>query len=588
MKMNENINLFKIYFKFLKVAFSKDKKYFLFIVVSRMLQGVLAVISIFYSTKLFNSINDYNFVDEKTLLLLIAFYLIFIMSDEIINGIGNYSTEYFSKSVLENLYAEIFLKTKTTNTINFEDRFFMERLQKVKNEVESAYFSSLLFITLWSFYGVFFVGIFIFLTNVNILTFFSVFLVFVPVIVFQKFIRKNFIRDRKEISHEDRKKNYFKSLFIDRNNFMEIKSFSGEDFFIDKFMSAINRKTRKIRDLELKNFKLELSSIILSRLVFILILGINLQQVIIGRLSSGVFVGLISTVFIIYNYANECFGGVLKTISKSSHKIADYLNFLEDRTFEKEKANIEKRHTESNKDIVSLKNVFFKYPNADKWALKNINITIKEKETIAIVGENGSGKTTLSKILLGIFEPTNGFIYTNQDLYNPSALFQKYARLKVSIKENINFNENHNEKEDKKIISLLSKFNIEIEKPQFKYGLDTILAKEFGGTDLSGGQWQRIALARSQYKKSDFFVLDEPTSAIDPIEETKIINKFIEIAKNKSVVIISHRLGICKTVNKIVVMDKGEIIDIGNHKDLVNRCQIYKKMWQLQSKYYLD
>lgn len=298
------------------------------------------------------------------------------------------------------------------------------------------------------------------------------------------------------------------------------------------------------------------------------------------------FVGLIATVFIIYNYANECFGGVLKTISKSSHKVSDYLNFLED-SFEKENFCFEKKDLVDKNIIMSLENVFFKYPKYDKWILKDINISIKENETIVIVGENGSGKTTLSKLLLGLFEPTKGIIHTCENSNNPSALFQKYAKLKVPMRENINFSESYNKEEDNKIISLLNQFDILIEKSQFEFGLSTVLAKEFGGTDISGGMWQRIALARSQFKKSNFIVLDEPTSAIDPIEETRIMNKFIEIAKNKTTVIISHRLGICKIVDKIIVMDKGEIIDIGNHSELLKRCQTYKNMWEIQAKDYL-
>jgi ATP-binding cassette subfamily B protein len=227
-------------------------------------------------------------------------------------------------------------------------------------------------------------------------------------------------------------------------------------------------------------------------------------------------------------------------------------------------------------DEVRLKNVSFTYPGTDYKSLDNINLCIKRGETLAIVGENGAGKTTLTRIISGLYCPTEGNVYfgemdiskhTPNTLYKSmSAIFQAFQRYQMDLKENIIISSILSGED---IAASIKKAGVNINDEAFPDGINTMLSREFGGVDLSGGQWQRVALARGFYRPHEFIILDEPTAAIDPIEETLIFNKFKEAVEGKTAILVTHRLGSAKIADKIVVIDHGKIVEMGSHNDLM-------------------
>ena len=241
---------------------------------------------------------------------------------------------------------------------------------------------------------------------------------------------------------------------------------------------------------------------------------------------------------------------------------------------------------------VAAKDISFTYPGRDKPAIKNVSLEIAEGETIAIVGENGAGKSTLVRLLTGIYRPSEGKVFIGgldtavaspASVYKGvSGVFQKYQRYKMTLKENVAISDVSAEAGAEKIHSVLSEADFEMGDIK----LDDMLSPEFGGIDLSGGQWQRIAIARGLYRVNGFIVLDEPTSAIDPIEETKIYKQFEQLAKGKCAVVVTHRLGSAKLAHRIVVMDGGEIVDIGTHEELMSHPGKYATMWEKQAQWY--
>lgn len=133
----------------------------------------------------------------------------------------------------------------------------------------------------------------------------------------------------------------------------------------------------------------------------------------------------------------------------------------------------------------------------------------------------------------------------------------------------------------------LNQAGITLSKEVFPEHLNTVLVKEFGGVDLSGGQWQRIAIARGIYKRCGLIVLDEPTAAIDPMQEHELYQTFLEAAKGKTAVIVTHRLGLARACDKIIVMQEGQILDVGCHEELLERCDYYRRLWEVQASGYL-
>ena len=249
--------------------------------------------------------------------------------------------------------------------------------------------------------------------------------------------------------------------------------------------------------------------------------------------------------------------------------------------------------TPLQRELIELKDLSFTYPNSTESALKEINLTVNKGETVAIVGVNGSGKSTLTRLLLGLFLPTKGQLLIDgkdvkeiapEALYRGnSVVFQRYQCYKMTVEENTRLSDIDS---DKQVKDVLKKADFPLDNGKFTEGLDTMLGKDFGGIDLSGGQWQRLAIARGLYREHDMIVLDEPTAAIDPLEEAEIYRKFAEISKDKTAFIVTHRLGSAKIADRIIVMERGRIVEAGNHEELMEMGGRYRELYEAQAKWY--
>lgn len=241
-----------------------------------------------------------------------------------------------------------------------------------------------------------------------------------------------------------------------------------------------------------------------------------------------------------------------------------------------------------------------------KYALRNCSLHIKKGETIAIVGENGSGKSTIIRLIIGLYEPDCGTVsyngediskYKKSDIYkNTSAVFQKYQRYQMTLKENICISSVDREADSKEqkpeltgeLDAIAEQAGITMDEKTYPEGCETMLSREFEGVDLSGGQWQRIAIGRGFYRNHGLIVLDEPTSAIDPYEETRIYNQFAEISRDKTAVIVTHRLGSVRLADRIVVMKGGEIVQVGTHEELMGEADgEYARLYRSQEQWYM-
>lgn len=250
---------------------------------------------------------------------------------------------------------------------------------------------------------------------------------------------------------------------------------------------------------------------------------------------------------------------------------------------------------ETEKIEIQFHDVSFVYPNSQKLVLNNINILLKNNEKLVIVGLNGAGKTTFIKLLCKFYRPTKGKITLNGidiwDIPNTtyyeiiSAVFQDFANFSFSIKENISMSELGNEELIKEKIEKIGLFEKIYSLPK---NIETYLTRIFDkeGIELSGGQAQKLAIARSIYKDPSLLILDEPTANLDPLAESEIYNNFFQITKNKTTIFISHRLAVSTIADNIAVFVNGEIVEYGTHKKLIEEKGIYYEMFEKQSKNY--
>ena len=276
----------------------------------------------------------------------------------------------------------------------------------------------------------------------------------------------------------------------------------------------------------------------------------------------------------------------IKRASLECEKFRDFIDYSESLDLDTKPMTFEK----INK--IEFRNVDFSY--GDTCVLKDINLIVNKEEKIAIVGENGAGKTTLIKLLCGFYSPSGGEILINDvnvsDIEEKSylqlfsAVFQDHVFLPTSIKENICFDDIDDIKLEEVLQStgLLSKIN------NLKDGINTKLIKQinFEAVELSGGEKQRLLMARALYKNAPILILDEPTAALDPIAEEQIYQQYDSLARDKISFFISHRLASTQFCDKIVFLKEGTISEIGTHDDLLKKQGDYWKMFEAQAYYY--
>ncbi|PKG44382.1 ABC transporter ATP-binding protein, partial [Planococcus sp. Urea-trap-24] len=357
---------------------------------------------------------------------------------------------------------------------------------------------------------------------------------------------------------------------------MEIRILLAKNFLFEKIS---NRKNF------LSNILIVEERNVARKKAFPIIINITnqvLMYLIIGwvTISENKSIGNFVMLLTLFNLLNNLSQGILykfNIIIRDLNIVDELIEFLSIHPAKKQK-----KHFISDDDtLLELKNVSYTYPFSSKAALKNINLTLGKGKTIAIVGANGSGKSTLAKIISGLLSPTNGKIYIN-DKTNFSAVFQNYMSYKLSLGENVRIGDIDKHYNEECVLKLFDKLNLNI-----PYDLDTQLGAVYGGIDLSGGQWQKIAIARGLWKTHNAIIFDEPTSALDAKSELFLINKFLEMAKGKTKIIITHRLAATKKADSIIVIEKGEIIEIGNHELLMNKHNSsYREMFDSQAKWY--
>ena len=332
---------------------------------------------------------------------------------------------------------------------------------------------------------------------------------------------------------------------------------------------------------------------ILQDVIGYIVLIIVAIEIIFGRLAIGLFL-TVRTLLMQLNTSISSFFNSVTAINTSLVNATDFMEFME--TPAQSSGDIKINHL----PVIEFRHVSFTYPHSDTRAIEDISFTLKPGDSLAIVGENGAGKTTLIKLLIGAYSPQEGAIYIDGHplaeidrasyLDQIGALFQDYSRYDfATLGENVwfgNVNKPYNRKE---ILAALRESGLSKLVGEYEEGLDQILSKDIdskNATNLSGGQWQRLGIARAFFRSPNILILDEPTSSVDAKSEYEIFRNIIKKQQNKTTVIISHRFSTVRRAERIIVLDHGRIIEQGTHSELIEKNGIYKEMFELQAEGY--
>ncbi|EHR35885.1 hypothetical protein HMPREF9709_00191 [Helcococcus kunzii ATCC 51366] len=312
----------------------------------------------------------------------------------------------------------------------------------------------------------------------------------------------------------------------------------------------------------------------------------------------------VATFILLFN-AQTKFSSDINTIFESLYQIVRYSNnasvfrsFMDYENPYNLDEGIDAYKTSAEDINIELRNVSYKYPEAENYVLENINLKINPKDKIAIVGMNGSGKTTLIKIIMGFLDPTEGEVllnginlkeYRRNSYYkNFSGVFQDYSILPESIK--VNITQNKEEVDEDKLSKVVEYAGLNEKIESLEKGIDSNLLKNVheDGIELSGGETQKLLLARALYRDAPFLVLDEPTAALDSIAEMELYNKYNELTKDSTSIFISHRMASTRFCDYILLIKDKKILEKGTHDQLMKFGGEYRRIFDIQSKYYKE
>lgn len=401
--------------------------------------------------------------------------------------------------------------------------------------------------------------------------------------IFRKKVEEKNEDDREEYSVKYKIYDFYMRLLSDYESLKQIKIFDEKPFI----KRELNEKF--VKDGLSLDRRVSVRTAFSQAMNEFLMTGINVLFLLVLAVKAigGLFGA--DALIIYYGAFKEIVDGIKLLIESVGYKksIEPKIEILYDVIALKSESDEGKYIEESTENAIVAKNICFSYPESDKNALEEIDVTIKNGEKIAIVGENGSGKTTFINLLTGLYRPTSGEIFVNgktPTLENTSkeagVVSQDFFLFSFMLGENVASSRDV----DMKNAALA------LETSGFgeKYPLETYLYKDIDedGVDVSGGEAQKIALARAIYGDKKLLLFDEPTSKLDPKSEMKVFESFNEVSKGKTAIFVSHRMSACKFADRIILFEKGKISAIGTHEEMIRGSERYREMWEAQAKYF--
>ena len=390
-----------------------------------------------------------------------------------------------------------------------------------------------------------------------------------------------------------RRQEYWRKLLMERSPAPEVRLFGLAAHLIASWRSTTDAMLREKTALRLKN----LSLIIPSSLAAVALFGIVLVSLVWAANEGVVTAGAV----VAYVYITWTYIGRVSDLHWQVHSLQEFgvrLSYLPEflALGQTDRQGGAKART-SIREGVALRNMSFTYPGGTAPVLSSIDMEIRPGETVALVGENGAGKTTLTKILLGLYQPTAGVVTVDGtdlreiDLASwrdrAGAVFQDYMTYAFTARENIGMGKIEELANTGAIRNAAVRSGAHAVIEALPHGYETLLGREFeGGQDLSRGEWQSLAIARLYLRNAELLVLDEPTSALDALAEVEVYRQFLELSSDKSVLLISHRLGSARLADRVVFLKDGVIVEHGTHDELVEAGGAYSKLFTIQAEWY--
>jgi len=556
-------------------------------------KAIIVVLNINMLQQLFEGIQDCveGKKEIKEVYLLVGMVLGYMVIQHVMNAASNVFQSFYINKCIEKVMYKLHKDVNTVSPIFFEDTVKLDFVNKAKNGAEemSVFTRNLIYILFYDI--VYLVAMIFYLVSLRPLLAVVCLFVFIP--NFMSHIVRIYIFDKMEdlSVRPRRKKEYFEQCIVSREYYKETRLFGAVEFFKSKYLDSLEELKLIKYEACKKNGLIDLGLSITMVVSYIGIIIVLMDSLLKNFITVGAFAAVYAALDEFFLQMDCILQYDFGNITSEFGKIKNYFQFIE---MAKEESRLKKGKGQIEGFMCArMDSLDFAYPNGEA-VLKNINFYMDKGETIAVVGENGSGKSTFSKVLAGLYQPQKGkYIINGRDssdidadavFSNVSVVFQNFMRYQMSLRENIIFSNIEDDEVDQKLGCILDEVGLKAKADEL--GLDAVLSREFGNTDLSGGEWQRLAIARAIYKAHDVLILDEPTSAIDPNDETRLYELFYELSKDKTSVIITHRIGAAAKADRIIVFKDGAIVQEGTYNDLICKDGEFKRLYEAQAKWY--
>lgn len=499
---------------------------------------------------------------------------------QLLNGFVNFYADVVREKVYGRICAMIQKKISRMRPVDFERNSFLTNLNMADEGAKEACEMVDTANSIVTFYVPYFALMGIYMYKVDFSLVIAVFLIFIPVLL-TNCVKIHFgDRIEKQIAPVRREAESYERTLTTLDCYRETRVLGAARYFLGLYQEGIRQWSRTAWRNRKKEAIINLGLNCFSFLAYGAILLLLVSGCVRGQITVGAFVAIFSSIDVMFLLMEEIFQDSLGGLSRNIGRINNFLNLMESPETVQESVEIED-------GSIVLEDVSFQYPEAEQMCLDHICLNIQDGEMVAVVGENGAGKTTLARILLGIYNPDDGRLIVGGKVMDEScncfpsisAVFQKFSRYKLNLEDNVRISDLCSEDDYKEAI-------LEVDK-ELAVDSQMVLSRDFDGIDLSGGQWQKIAIARGVYKKSKILLLDEPTSAIDPLQESQLYQTFLKLAKGKTCIFITHRLGLARIADRIIVLKEGKIVENGSHQQLMEQKGEYARMWESQAEWYL-
>lgn len=585
----------------IRFVWHKGKGWIFFSIFFAIVSGLIPIATVWISKELVNSVADLiqhrssNF--RLTFLLLIVQFLI-MLTDSSIQGLKRYFDKKMQITLEHDLKRIITEKTSSVPFAYFDIPDFYNHLNRIKESPGSKFLAPIKdFLSICSSI-ISMVSFLVFLLTIHwSLVVLSV-VVGIPIFIIKSIYGNKQFWLKILQSPVSREAQYLEHLLNDRQTAKELRLFNLPSHLLrrwsNRFMKNANQSLALLR-------KQQVAEISLDGLTALFYVG-----------ASSIIIWLIRTTDIRvgdFVAIGQAVSGTQEAIDQISTKsaevyennlyIKDFYYFLDFNEPDVKKMKGTDPFPHPLQKSIEFDDVSFRYIYGTADVLKNVSLTIYPGEKIAIVGDNGSGKTSLVKCLLGLYTPTKGHVLfdgkSTDDIdpkelrNNITVIFQDFMRYSLSVRENIGFGNLSHLNNDSKIRDVAQQSNVHEFVNKFKDKYDTYLGRFLkDGEDLSGGQWQKVALARALIRESEIVVFDEPTASLDPQSELEVFSKFRSLSANKTALFISHRMAAARMSDRIIVMKEGKVKELGTHEELMQLDGEYARMYQIQAQWYCN